>query len=48
MIYFTEHAKEKFIILRKHKFFVSKEQVIETITNPEKIDRSRLTLLIAQ
>ena len=48
MIYFTKHAQDKFDILEKHKFFVSKEQVIEAIENPEEIDRSRLPLLIAQ
>ncbi|MGA2666857.1 MAG: hypothetical protein ABSE91_02045 [Patescibacteria group bacterium] len=47
MIYFTKHAKEKFEILRKHKFSISKEQVTETIMNPDKIDKSRLPLLIA-
>jgi len=48
MIYFTKHAKEKFEILQKHQFSVSKEKVIETIKNPEIIDHSRLPLLIAQ
>ena len=48
MIYFTKHAEEKFVILIKHKFSISKEQVIKTITNYEKIDNSRLPLLIAQ
>ena len=48
MIFFTKHAKEKFDILERHKFSVSKEQVIETIKNPEEIDRSRLPLLNAQ
>jgi len=48
MIYFTKHAEEKFDILKRHKFSISKEQVIETIKNPEGIDRSRLPLLIAQ
>ena len=48
MIYFTKHAEDKFDILKKHKFSVSKEQVIETIRNPEEVDPSRLPLLIAQ
>lgn len=48
MIYFTKHAEEKFDILRRHKFSISKEQVIKTITDYEKIDNSRLPLLIAQ
>jgi len=48
MIYFTKHAEEKFEILKRHKFYVSKKQVQETIENYEKIDYSRSPLLIAQ
>ncbi len=48
MIYFTKHAKEKFKILKYHKFAVSKNQVIETANNPDLIDRSKYPLLIAQ
>jgi len=48
VIHFTKHAREKFDILKKHEFEVSREQVIETINNPELIDRSRYPLLIAQ
>ena len=47
MIYFTKHASEKFEILKGHKFFVSKEQVLLVVTNPDMID-SRPPLLIAQ
>jgi len=48
VIHFTKHAREKFDILKEHKFEISREQVIETINNPELIDRSRFPLLIAQ
>lgn len=48
MIYFTKHAQEKFKILKKHKFVITKNQVIETVNNPDVIDRSRHPLLIAQ
>ncbi len=48
MIHFTKHAREKFEILKEHKFEISRKQVIETINNPELIDRSRYPLLIAQ
>ena len=48
MVYFTKHAQEKFDILKRHKFYVSKKQVQETIESYEKIDYSRLPLLIAQ
>jgi len=48
VIHFTKHAREKFDILKEHKFQISREQVIQTINNPELIDRSRYPLLIAQ
>ncbi|KKR62071.1 hypothetical protein A2643_01555 [Candidatus Nomurabacteria bacterium RIFCSPHIGHO2_01_FULL_39_220] len=48
MIIFTKHAQDKFTILRKHKFIISKEKVLETLNNPDLIDYSRLPLLIAQ
>lgn len=48
MIYFTEHAKEKFKILERHKFKITKTQVIKTINEPDLIDYSRYPLLIAQ
>ena len=48
MIHFTKHAREKFDILKKHEFEISREQIIGTIDNSELIDRSRFPLLIAQ
>ncbi len=48
MIIFTKHAKEKFAILRKHKFIVTRNQVLKTVKRPDLVDRSRLPLLIAQ
>ena len=48
MIIFTKHAENKFEILKRHKFLISKKRVIKTIENPDLIDRSRLPLLIAQ
>jgi len=48
MIIFTKHARNKFKILRRHKFLVTKKQVIKTIENPDLVDESRLPLLIAQ
>jgi len=48
MIIFTKHAEDKFEILKRHKFLVSKKQVIKTIENPDLIDKSRLSFLIAQ
>ena len=48
MISFTKHAKDKFEVLKRHKFSVSEEQVLATVAMPDLIDRSRLPLLIAQ
>jgi hypothetical protein len=48
MILFTRHANEKFKVLKRHKFFITKKQVLLAINKPEKIDYSRLPLLIAQ
>ncbi len=48
MIYFTKHAREKFNVLKRHKFEISKEQVEFTVIDPDLIDRSRIPLLIAQ
>ncbi len=48
MIIFTKHAKDKFKILKKHKFIVSEKQVLKAIEEPDLIDESRLPLLIAQ
>ena len=48
MIIFTKHALEKFKILKQHDCYVTKEQILKTIANPEKIDYSRKPLLIAQ
>jgi len=48
VIYFTKHAREKFKILKDHKFIITKSQVIETLNKPDLIDRSRESLLIAQ
>ncbi|MEK7553264.1 MAG: DUF4258 domain-containing protein [Patescibacteria group bacterium] len=48
MIIFTKHAKDKFEILKRHKFLITEKQVLKTIGNPDLIDKSRLPLLIAQ
>jgi len=47
-IIFTKHAEDKFEILKKHRFLISRQQVIKTLEKPDLIDRSRLPLLIAQ
>lgn len=48
MIIFTKHAENKFETLKRHKFSISRELVIQTLENPDLIDHSRLPLLIAQ
>lgn len=48
MIKFTKHVEEKFGILKRHKFSITRARVFATIIDPEIIDRSRLPLLIAQ
>ena len=48
MIIFTKHARDKFGILKKHKFIVSEKKVLEVLSKPDLIDYSRLPLLIAQ
>lgn len=48
MIKLTKHAEEKFGVLKRHKFLITRAQVFTTIIDPEIIDRSRSPLLIAQ
>ena len=36
MLYFTKYAEQKFDILNKYKVFFTKEQVEDTIANPQK------------
>jgi len=45
---FTEHAKLKLRILRKHGFMIEENKVVETIIQPDKIILGRMGRLIAQ
>ena len=47
-IRFTSHAKDKFLILKKHGFYVSEEIVVDTVLNPDKVDIGKKGRLIAQ
>ncbi len=38
---FTQHARDKFEILARHKFEVTEAQVIEALTSPDKIETER-------
>ena len=48
MIIFTKHAENKFEVLIRHKFLISRNQIVNTIESPDLIDKSRYPLLIAQ
>ncbi len=48
MVIFTKHALDKFVVLKRHKFSISKKQVLKAATKPELIDHSRAPLLIGQ
>jgi hypothetical protein len=48
MIIFTKHASDKFKELERHKFSISRKDVLDTLREPDLIDKSRLPLLIAQ
>lgn len=48
MIIYTKHATEKYDVLKRHAFPITEHLVLETVLSPQKIDRSRLPLLIAQ
>ena len=47
-IRFTKHAKDKFAILARRGVKISQNKIIDTVVHPDKIDKSRLPLLIAQ
>jgi len=47
-IVYGTHAEEKFEILRRHGFVVSKRQVRETLRKPDKIDEGFRGRKIAQ
>lgn len=48
MIRFTKHTEEKFSILKRHGFFVSRKNVVAAVAHPDLIDYSRSPLKIAQ
>ncbi|MDP1689099.1 MAG: DUF4258 domain-containing protein [bacterium] len=47
-IKFTKHAEEKFAVLRRHGVRVAKEQVLNIVKSPDKLDHTRKPLVIAQ
>ena len=47
-VVYGDHAEEKFGILRKHGFVVSKRQVRETVQKPEKVEEGYSGRKVAQ
>ena len=47
-VFFTRYAELKFEVLGRHGFKVTKRQVEETVTKPEKVTPGRKGRLIAQ
>lgn len=45
---FTVHALRKFSVLKRHGFRISKQRVVQAVEKPDRVDYSRLPLLIAQ
>ena len=39
MVYFTSYANNKFDLLNKHKVFLRKEEIEETVLNPDEIKK---------
>lgn len=45
---FTNHAREKFIILRRHNFEVEEIEVIQAILQPSKVEASRKDRFVSE
>jgi ribulose-5-phosphate 4-epimerase/fuculose-1-phosphate aldolase len=46
---FTKHAREKFKVLQNHGVFIPETRVVETVLNPEFVDReTRAPLFVVQ
>ena len=39
MIYFTSYANQKFDLLNKHKVFLRKEEIEETVSAPDEVKK---------
>ncbi len=48
MITFTKHALNKFEILNRHNCFITKDEVLNILTTPNKVDTSNAPLLMAE
>ena len=44
---FTNHARDKFLILERHNFRIEEETVIKTVEEPENVKSGRKSRLIA-
>jgi len=47
-VVYGDHAKDKFALLRRHGFVVSRKQVTETVQKPEKIEAGYKGRKVAQ
>jgi len=47
-IVYGDHAQEKFALLRRHGFVISKRQVRETVQKPEKVEAGYRGRTVAQ
>jgi hypothetical protein len=47
-VVYGDHAKDKFVLLRRHGFVVSRKQVTETVQKPEKIEAGYKGRKVAQ
>ncbi|MHA1835650.1 MAG: DUF4258 domain-containing protein [Candidatus Odinarchaeia archaeon] len=47
-IEFTNHAKFKINLLKKHGFNITEEEIVRTVKNPSLVKKGRLNRLIAE
>ena len=47
-IRFTSHAKDKFLILERHGFYVSEDMVKDVVLNPDKVEKGKKGRMVAQ
>jgi len=47
-IEFTNHAREKFIILSRHNFLIDEEHVFQAVIQPTKVEPSRKDRFVAE
>jgi hypothetical protein len=48
MLYFTKYSEQKFDILNKHKVFITREQIEDTVKIPDKVVKKRSYFLASK